>query len=136
MKDDDVICMSVTIEKLLKRNNIIKIIYVVSGIFFKIKKGINAVRENDKNYKILFEKLKKKFEKKHKNINQNIRNELYKKYIKRKTREYEAIHSTTSLGIKKENLFFFNSKFYNRRGIVFFLLNKYRNTWSESICEI
>jgi glucosamine-6-phosphate deaminase len=99
--DDDVICMSATLQKLLSRGNKVHIVYAVSGS--------NAVRETDQIYKEIYPD----FQKQHPHLSPSDLSLL----VKEKVREVEAIKATSVLGLKPEDLTFFKAHYYKRRGI-------------------
>ena len=99
--DDDVICMSATIQKLLANGNEVKVVYIVTGS--------NAVRPTDSIYKELFPKLKAQ--------NSHLPEKALVQLVKEKTREVEATRATQELGLKPEKLIFFKANYYMRRGI-------------------
>jgi glucosamine-6-phosphate deaminase len=100
--DDDVICMSATIKKLLERGNDIQIVYVVHGE--------NAVRDTLP----AFQKLQQEIT--HKNPQMSPRSVVVE--AKARVREEEAIQATTRLGVSSKNLHFFRAEYYYRRGVM------------------
>jgi glucosamine-6-phosphate deaminase len=99
--DDDVICMSATLQKLLSRGNKVHIVYAVSGS--------NAVRETDQIYKEIYPDLQRQ--------HPHLSSKDLSLVVKEKVREIEATRATSVLGLKPEDLTFFKAHYYKRRGI-------------------
>lgn len=99
--DDDVICMSATLEKLLTKRNNIHVVYAVTGS--------NAVRTTDKTYQEVFPLV----DKEHTTLPIEERIQL----AKQRAREVEATNATAILGLNSDNLIFFKAEYYKRRGL-------------------